>query len=85
MTRNDTGIDCSNLIDTIVQCKLRKENLTWRECGTFFGSRVIFRTELNKSIIRWDTLISARNSDCVLSRNLLEKKELIIGKSTKIY
>lgn len=39
MTRNDTGIDCCNLIDTIVQAKLRKYNLTWKECSTFFGSQ----------------------------------------------
>jgi hypothetical protein len=27
MTRNDTGIDACNLIDTNVQCKLRKDSL----------------------------------------------------------
>ena len=27
MSRNDTGIDASNLIDSIVQCKLRQGNL----------------------------------------------------------
>ena len=42
MTKNDTGIDCSNLIDTIVQCKLRKDTLTLKECATFFGSQNIF-------------------------------------------
>jgi hypothetical protein len=29
MTRNDTGIDACNLIDTIVQSKLRSKILTW--------------------------------------------------------
>ena len=29
MSRNDSGVDASNLLDTIVQCKLRKESLTW--------------------------------------------------------
>ena len=31
MTKRDTGIDCCDLIDTIVQCKLRKDTLTWSE------------------------------------------------------
>ena len=79
MSRNDTGIDCS-INTTIIQCKLRTNNLTWRECGTFLGYRVIFSNELNKPIIRWDTLIIARNSYCVLSKNLLEKKELFIDR-----
>ncbi len=80
MSRNDKGIDGSDMDKTIVQCKLRTNNLTWKECGTFFGYRVIFRNELNKPIIRWETLIIVRNSDCVLSKNLLEKKELFIDK-----
>ncbi len=36
MSRNDTGIDCCDLIDTIVQCKVRTNKLTWKECSTFF-------------------------------------------------
>lgn len=32
MSRNDTGIDCCNLIDCIVQCKLRNKTLSWKEC-----------------------------------------------------
>ncbi len=36
MSRNDTDIDCSDMDTTIVQCKLRTNNLTWRECSTFF-------------------------------------------------
>jgi hypothetical protein len=80
MSRNDTGIDCSDLINTIVQCKLRKNTLTWKECSTFFGSQNIFNTELNKVIIRWDNLIITRNNDCTLSENLLERKELFIDR-----
>jgi DNA repair protein RadD len=80
MTRNDTGIDCSDLLNTIVQCKLRKNTLTWKECCTFFGSQVIFSTELKKPIVRWDNLIITRNNDCTLSENLLERKELFIDK-----
>jgi len=80
MTRNDTGIDCSDLDNTIVQCKLRKNTLTWKECSTFFGSQVIFSNELKKPIVRWDNLIITRNNDCILSENLLERKELFIDK-----
>jgi superfamily II DNA or RNA helicase len=73
MSRNDTGIDCCDLDNTIVQCKLRKTSLTWKECSTFFGSQVMFNIELNKRIIRWDNLIITRNDDCTLSENLLER------------
>ena len=81
MSRNDTGIDCCDLIDTIVQCKLRKHSLTWKECSTFFGSQVIYSSELNKPIIRWNNLIITRNSDSTLSENILERKELFIDKT----
>ena len=80
MSRNDTGIDCCDLDRTIVQCKLRKDTLTWKECGTFFGSQNIYCNELNKLIIRWDKLIITRNDDCKLSQNLLERKDLFIDK-----
>jgi len=80
MSRNDTGIDCSDLTDTIVQCKLRKNTLTWKDCSTFFGSQVIFSAELKKPVVRWEHLIITRNKDCRLSENLLERKELFIDK-----
>jgi hypothetical protein len=67
MTKNDTGIDCCNLIDTIIQCKLRKDTLTWRECSTFFGSQNIYNEELNETIIRWKKLMITRNIDCKLA------------------
>ena len=81
MTRNDTGIDLCDLENIIVQCKLRKNNLTWKDCATFFGSQNIFNIELNKTVIRWEQLIIARNSECILSQNLLERKELFVDKS----
>ena len=81
MSRNDTGIDCSDLLNSIVQCKLRKNTLNWKECSTFFGSQVIFSSELNKPIIRWENLIITRNNDCTLSENLLERNELFIDKT----
>jgi superfamily II DNA or RNA helicase len=80
MSRNDTGIDLSDLDKTIVQCKLRKNTLTWKECSTFFGSQVTFNKELNKAVVRWEKLIITRNNDCVLSENLLERKELFIDR-----
>jgi hypothetical protein len=72
MSRNDTGIDCCDLENTIVQCKLRKYSLTWKECGTFFGSQNIYCNKLNKYIIRWNNLIITRNDDCILAENLLK-------------
>ena len=80
MSKNDTGIDCCNLIDTIVQCKLRKENLTWRECSTFFGSQNIYNGELNETIVRWKKLMITRNMDCKLASNLKEKHRIFIDK-----
>ena len=73
MSRNDTGIDASDLENTIVQCKLRKNTLNWKECSTFFGSQNIYSNELQKAIVRWENLIITRNDDCTLSENLLER------------
>lgn len=76
MSRNDTGIDACNLVDTIVQCKLRKNTLTWKECSTFFGSQNIYDEILEKTIVKWNKLIITRNADCELSENLLHRKKL---------
>ena len=73
MSRNDTGIDASDLENTIVQCKLRKNTLNWKECSTFFGSQNVYSNELQKAIVRWENLIITRNDDCTLSENLLER------------
>lgn len=64
MSRNDTGIDLSNLEDTIVQCKLRTNVLTWTEMATFFASNI--KEGLG---FKWPKYVVARN-DCKLSRNL---------------
>ena len=37
MSSNDIDIDLCNLKDTVVQCKLRKNTLTWTDCSTFFS------------------------------------------------
>jgi len=70
MSRTDTGIDACNLIDTIVQCKLRQSNtnLNWKECATFFGSNV-YTNEDDILSIRWKKMIITRNSDCNLSKH----------------
>jgi superfamily II DNA or RNA helicase len=72
MNRNDTGIDACNLIDTIVQCKLRTHSLTWKECGTFFGS-VVYMDETGNLNTRWKKLIITRNQESTLSDNMSEK------------
>ncbi len=80
MSKNDTGIDCCNLIDTIVQCKLRKNSLTWSEVSTFFGSNLSFCDEQKKLTIPWPNLMIARNSDSSLSQNLKVKSNLFTDK-----
>ena len=81
LSQNDTGIDASDLTNTIVQCKLRKENLTWKECSTFFASQTIFSEKENKTIIRWNNLIISRNTECKLSDNLMIHSKKFTNKS----
>jgi superfamily II DNA or RNA helicase len=81
MSQNDTGIDCCDLLDTIVQCKLRKDTLTFRDCSTFFASQTIFSEEQQKTIIRWNNMIIARNNECKLSGNLLTQSKKFIDNS----
>ena len=76
MSRNDTGIDCCNLINTICQCKLRDKNLTLMECASFFASQNIYSEKEEKTVIRWDKLVITRNKESVLSKNLLEKTKM---------
>lgn len=68
----DTGIDCCDLNDTIVQCKLRSNNLTWTDCSSFIASKTALNKDTNQEYIRWLKCIITRNSNCKLSRNLLE-------------
>lgn len=72
MSKNDTGIDCCDLENTIVQCKLRTTILGWNECGTFFGSQNIYDDIEQKVVVRWNNLILARN-ECRLSLPLSNK------------
>jgi CRISPR/Cas system-associated endonuclease/helicase Cas3 len=81
LSKNDTGIDASDLKDTIVQCKLRDKTLNWTECGTFFGSQNVFCEKENKTIVKWKNLIITRNKDSILSDNLKERKKLFLDRT----
>ena len=81
MSQNDTGIDCCDLKDTIVQCKLRSKNLTWTDCATFFASQNIYDNINKNTIVRWNNLIIARNSNSKLSDNLKFRKNIFIDKA----
>ena len=84
MSRTDTGIDCCDLTNTIVQCKLRSKYLIWGECGTFFGSQVIFDDTKKEKVIRWKNLIISRNSESKLSYNLSSRTDLFVDKPYKL-
>ena len=76
----DTGIDCCDLNDTIVQCKLRSNNLTWTDCSSFIASKTSFNKETNQEYIRWLKCVITRNSDCKLSKNLTDHNFRFIDK-----
>ena len=80
MSKNDTGIDACNLLDTIVQCKLRDKSLSWGECSTFFGSNISTNDDGNL-ITKWNKMIITRNKDSSLSDNLKCKKKLFTDKT----
>lgn len=74
MTRSDSGIDLCNLIDCIVQCKLRENSLSWQNCATFFGSNLICNNGILE--VKWKNMIITRNIDSKLSPNLSQKISL---------
>lgn len=78
LSKNDTGIDLCNMNNTIVQCKLRNSTLNWGEVGTFFASAISYSPILKTNVIRWTILMVARNDDCKLSSNLLNKANLFV-------
>jgi hypothetical protein len=78
MTRKDSGIDACNMVDAIVQCKLRDNSLTWKECATFFGSQTMFDSEKQQTVVRWQNMIITRNAESSLSSNLKSKSEMFI-------
>jgi superfamily II DNA or RNA helicase len=74
LTKNDTGVDFCNLIDTIGQAKCRK-HVNWRDCATFFGSNQYIDENTGELTIRFKKQIITRPKDSILSNTLLEKKK----------
>jgi hypothetical protein len=56
MSKNDTGVDACNLIDTIVQCKLRTHSLRLEDLGTFLLNG-LYTNELDKIASKWINLL----------------------------
>jgi superfamily II DNA or RNA helicase len=79
MTINDTGIDCCNLTDTIVQCKLRK-SIDFNSTSTFMGWQTVFDKVSKKTVIRWPNLVLARNDDSTLTSTMKLRSEVLIDK-----
>ena len=76
----DTGIDCCDLNNSIVQCKLRTNSLTWKECSTFIASKNAFDEEKGVEFVRWQNAIISRNDCSSLSINLEFHKFRFIDK-----
>lgn len=70
MSTVDTGIDACNMIDTIVQCKLRANTLSFPECSTFLASQVAYDDNNDMGFIKWPKLILTRNTECTLTSHL---------------
>ena len=83
MSKNDTGIDLCNLINTLVQCKLRNNNLTWKECATFFASQNAIDDD-GEPYVKWKKLIIARNADSKLSSNMRDNIRRFLDKTYDI-
>lgn len=75
----DIGIDGCNMNDAIVQCKLRSNNLSFREISTFIANMNSYDEEKDEIYIRWKKLYLTRN-ECDLSRNIDTYKKLYIDK-----
>lgn len=78
MSQSDTGIDCCDCVDTIVQCKLRKNYLNFGECSTFFANQNYFNEVTKRTEVRWPNLEIVRNADCKLSGNLKGKQAMFV-------
>ena len=85
MTQRDTGIDFSDLQQTIGQCKLRQKRLTWKECGTFFGSQNIFDAQTQSAVLRWKKLVIVRNDSCSLSTHLQHRLPLFKDMAVRLH
>jgi superfamily II DNA or RNA helicase len=66
----DQGIDVCDVQETIVQCKLRNRNISWRDVATFMASQNAYCEETGATIVRWPQMILARNSDVGMTSQL---------------
>jgi superfamily II DNA or RNA helicase len=71
LSKNDTGIDLCDKINTLVQVKLRKNTLNWSELSTFIASQNQYDPITRLPYIKWINLILTRNSCSKLANNLL--------------
>jgi superfamily II DNA or RNA helicase len=71
LSKNDTGIDLCDKINTLVQVKLRKNTLNWSELSTFIASQNQYDPITRLPYIKWQNLILTRNSCSKLANNLL--------------
>lgn len=74
LSKSDTGIDCSDMIDTIVQCKLRK-NIQWSNITNFIANNIELSQENNKLIVPYQNMILAKKSDAIISGKI--KKNIL--------
>jgi superfamily II DNA or RNA helicase len=78
LSYSDTGIDLCNLVDSIVQCKLYKGTINWKDVSTFAGSQNNVDEE-GHTYVKWKKLILSRNSDSSLSSNI--RKQIFLDKT----
>ena len=74
LSKQDTGIDFCDKIDTIGQCKLYNNSISWNELGTFFGSQNIYKD--GKTIVRWDNMIVTRINNSTYSHNMKNRMKM---------
>ena len=77
MSRIDTGIDCCDMVDTIVQCKLRCESITLHDCSTFFTAQNSWDETTREVKVKWKNLIVSRNINSKFSTNFVDKRRFI--------
>jgi len=65
---NDIGIDCTDLDNTLVQCKLYGDTISLGKLSTFLCQQI--RMINGYPTIGWKHMILARNSESKLSRNI---------------
>ena len=77
MTKEDTGIDICDTINTIIQCKMycSSNSITWEKLGTFFGSQNILN-EKGEIIVRWPNMIITRLEESKFSSNMKTRMNL---------